>query len=56
MDDDIGAQALAALWIDWTDHIVSFHEEEGYERLEFSSDEEKMNYVLQKSSSGFRVQ
>lgn len=56
MDDDIGAQALPTVWIDWTDHIVSFHEEDGYERLEFSSDEEKMNYVLQKSSAGFRVQ
>jgi len=56
MDDDTGARALPELWIDWTDHIVSFHQEDGYERLEFSSDEEKMNYVLQKSSAGFRVQ
>ena len=56
MDDDTGTQQLQSLWIDWAGHIVSFHEEDGYERLDFSSNEEKMNYVFQKSSTGFRIQ
>lgn len=56
MDDDTGAQTLQALWINWTDHIVSFHAEDGYERLEFSSSEEKMEYVFHKSANGFRIQ
>lgn len=56
MDDDTGTQEFQPLWIHWTDHILSFHEEDGYERLEFSSKEEKMAYVFQKTSNGFRVQ
>lgn len=56
MDEGTGVQTLPALWIDQNDHIVSFHEEAGYERLEFASNEEKMNYVLQKTSNGFRIQ
>ena len=56
MDDDTGAQALPTLWVNWTEHIVSFHEEAGYEPLTFSSEEEKMDYVFQKTFLGFRIQ
>lgn len=56
MDDDTGTQQLQSLWIDWADHIVSFHQEDGYERLDFSSNEEKMDYAFQKSFAGFRIQ
>lgn len=56
MDDDTEAQTFQPLWIDWTERIISFHEEAGYERLEFSSNEEKMAYVFEKTSNGFRIQ
>lgn len=56
MDDGTGSQKLQTLWVNWDDHIVSFHEVAGYERLEFLSSEEKMEYVFRKSSSGFRIQ
>lgn len=56
MVDDTGTQGTQIVWISQADHIVSFHEENGYERLEFSSNEEKMEYVFQKCSNGFRIQ
>ena len=56
MEDDTGAQAPQAIWINWTEQILSFHEEDGYERLEFPSNEAKMDYVFQKTSNGFRIQ
>lgn len=56
MVDDTGTQGPQLIWISQVDHIVSFHEEIGYERLEFSSNEEKMEYVFQKGSNGFRIQ
>ena len=56
MDDDIGARELQSLWIDWAGHIVSFHEETGYERLEFPTTDEMMEYVVRKSRNGFRIQ
>ena len=56
MDGDIGATAPQAIWINWTDHILSFHQEAGFERLDFLSSQEKMNYVFEKCSNGFRIQ
>ena len=56
MDDDTEAETFQPLWVDWTERIISFHQEAGYERLEFSSNEEKMAYVFEKTSNGFRIQ
>ena len=55
MEDDTGVGAPQAIWINWKEQILSFHWEEGYERLEFSSAGERMEYVFQKGSSGFRI-
>ena len=56
MEDDTGAMTPHVIWINWMDHILSFHKEAGYERVEFSSSDEKMAYVFQKTSNGFRIQ
>ncbi len=56
MEDGTGAQAPQSIWINWAERILSFHAEEGYERLEFSSKREKMDYVFEKSANGFRIQ
>lgn len=56
MEDDTGTRAPQAIWISRTEHILSFHQVAGYERLEFPSNEEKMDYVFQQSSNGFRIQ
>ena len=52
------AQEVHTLWINQTEHIVSFHEVESddYEQLVFANQNEKMEFVFQKSSSGFRIQ
>lgn len=47
MDKTQEAANFPSLWIDWTEHIVSFHEEDGYERLD---------YAVEKCSNGFRIQ
>ena len=56
MDDGIGTKNTQLLWIHWSDHVISFHEEAGYERLEFPTYEEKMEYVFGKTSNSFRIQ
>lgn len=56
MDDGIQAQGPHWIWIHWADRIVSFHPEDGYERLEFPSGRELMDYVFEKTSNGFRIQ
>lgn len=51
-------QEVHTLWISQNEHIVSFHEVEGgdYEQFVFTSQNEKMEFVFQKCSSGFRIQ
>jgi len=52
------AQEVHTLWISQNEHIVSFHEVENadYEQLVFTNQNEKMEFVFQKCSSGFRIQ
>lgn len=55
---DIRGQASNMLWISQSEHIVSFHEVESddYEPLVFSNQREKLEFVFEKCSSGFRIQ
>ena len=51
-------QEVYKLWISQNEHIVSSHQEEGddYEQLLLTNQNEKMDFVFQKSSNGFRIQ
>lgn len=44
------------VWINLRDRIVSFEKQEHFQKLQFSSHEEKLNYVVEKGTSGFRIQ
>lgn len=48
MDDGIGTKNTQLLWIHWSNHVISFHEEAGYERLEFPTYEKKWNMFLER--------
>ena len=42
--------------INWTDQVVSFHSEEGFEPVAFPDHDAMLAYVFQKTSNGFRIQ
>ena len=44
------------IWIDHKGKIVSFKSAEGFEQLQFSSQEEKLAFAIEKCSSGYRIQ
>ena len=44
------------IWIDHTDKIVSFQSVEGFERLCFSSQAEKLAFAMEKCYAGYRIQ
>lgn len=58
MGEEAGAQSPHLLWVNWKDHILSFRKaEEGeFEVLEFPSQQAKLEYVVSKFSTGFRIQ
>ena len=44
------------VWIDHTEKIVSFKSAEGFEQMDFSSQEERLSFAFEKCSSGYRIQ
>lgn len=48
-------ESVFFVWINRKDSIVSFEEVAGYEKLAFSNHEEKMQFVIQKGSAGYRI-
>lgn len=44
------------VWIDTANHIVSFKSVEGFEQMSFSSHDEMIGFVIEKGSSGYRIQ
>ena len=56
MDDDPDAQIPQLLWINWTEQVVSFHPEDGFEAVEFPDHDAMLDCVFQKTSNGFRIQ
>ena len=49
-------QPTVLLWIDEKDKIVSFHEETGFQPLSFPTRDAMLTFVVEKGSSGFRIQ
>lgn len=49
---------MQSLWINQNEQILSFHQEESkdYKELVFPDQKEKMEFVFQKCSKGFRIQ
>ena len=56
MKEDNHAQEIYAIWIDHVNRIISFRKEDGFEPQAFSSQDERMQYALEKSTNGYRVQ
>ena len=56
MEKTVHTESLFRLWVDTQRRIVSFHEEEGCELLEFRSREMFMNCVDQYTYQQYRYQ
>lgn len=56
MKEDRRPQEICAIWIDYTNRIISFRKEDGFEPRAFLSPDEQMQYALEKCSNGCRVQ
>ena len=44
------------VWIDWDNRVISFHEAEGFEKLEYPTHEEMLAFAIKKGSAGFGIQ
>lgn len=44
------------VWIDWLNKVISFREVHGYKKKRFQTHDAMLNYVIERSSAGFRIQ
>lgn len=55
MKEDYGEQAQIVAWVNNEERIITFHETEGFEKLIFQTQEDKMSYVYNRCESGYRI-
>ena len=55
MIEDCEEQAKLAVWVNKEERIVTFRETEGFEKLKFRTQEDKMSYVYNLCESGYRI-
>ena len=55
MKEECEEQAELATWVNKETQIVTFREAEGFEKLTFRTQEDKMSYVYNLCESGYRI-
>ena len=55
MKEDCEEQAELTAWVNKEERIVTFRETEGFEKLTFRTQEDKMSYVYNPCESGYRI-
>ena len=55
MKEECEEQAELAAWVNKEERIVTFRETEGFEKLTFRTQEDKMSYVYNLCESGSRI-
>lgn len=43
------------IWVDWKNRIVSFQNEDGFEKLEYPTHDEMFQFAIEKTMSGFGI-
>lgn len=44
------------VWVDWRGRILSFHAAQNFEKLEYPTHKEMLEFALEKSREGFAIQ
>jgi hypothetical protein len=44
------------LWVNWFTKVISFSEDDGFEKLMFPTSEEKFKFVIDRGNEGFGIQ
>ena len=54
--EDREEEAVFSIWVDWETKVISFSEENGFEKLTFPTHEEKIQFALNRGNDGFGIQ
>ena len=54
--EDREEEAVFSIWVDWENRVISFSEENGFEKLSFPTHEEKFKFDIDRGNEGFGIQ
>ena len=55
MKEDCEEKAELAAWVNKEERIVTFRDTEGFEKLTFQSQEDKLSYIFNLCETGYRI-
>ena len=55
MREECEEQTYLTVWVNKDERIVTFRDTEGFEKLTFRTQEEKMSYIYNLCESGYRI-
>ena len=55
MGEECEEQTDLTVWVNKDERIVTFRDTEGFEKLTFRTQEEKMSYIYNLCESGYRI-
>lgn len=56
MEEELEIAEVCWLWVDWEHRVISFHQAPGFERLEYPTRREMLEFAMEKSRDGFSIQ
>ena len=54
--EDKDEEQIHSLWVDLENRVISFHEAEGFEKMEYATHEEMFAFAIEKGVEGFGIQ
>lgn len=49
-------EKVFSVWVNWNRRIISFEQEDGFEKLVFPTHEDKLRFAIEKGNEGFGIQ
>ena len=49
-------ETVFSIWVNWEKRVISFTEEDGFEKLRFPTHEEKFKFAVERGNEGFGIQ
>ena len=47
---------IYSIWVNWEKRVISFSEEDGFEKIQFQTHEEKFKFAIERGNEGFGIQ
>ena len=54
--EEIDDRTIFSIWVNREKRVISFSQEDGFEKLQFQTHEEKFKFAIERGNEGFGIQ